>query len=126
MFTFSLTHSAAYTIRLATTQEDKDKFLSSVITTLEKTDDLAKSAANAHAHAMRARLTTDPERAVSDAQRATQLDPTNSLAWRALADAHESSGNIQEAAKAWANFARRNPAFSRKAANEIERLKTNS
>lgn len=83
----------------------------------------------AHAHALflraDARLDKDPpniEGAIEDAKLATEIAPTESKGWRALAYAQEASGNVQGAIDAFREWASVDVSFSTKSKKEIERL----
>jgi (2Fe-2S) ferredoxin len=110
----------------AETPQEKERFLSSVISALDKKDELRNSYAMAHAHALRAKLfikNKDYPAATRDAEFAVKLDSTNDLAWRSLADAHEASGNFEDAIKVLQRWSKARPAFSTKANKEIQRLR---
>ncbi len=121
------THTFYFTVLLsAETPQEKERFLSSVISALDKKDELKKSYAMAHAHALRAKLfikNKDYPAATRDAEFAVKLDSTNDLAWRSLADAHEASGNFEDAIKVLQRWSKARPAFSTKANKEIQRLR---
>lgn len=100
--------------------------MTSVISALEKKDELKDSHAMAHAHALRAKLfiqNNDYPAATRDAEFAVNLDPTNDVAWRSLADAHESSGNLEDAVTVLQRWSKARPSFSTKANKEIRRLR---
>lgn len=122
-----LTHYAHTVFVLtAETLEEKIRFFSSVISALEKKDELKDSYAMAHAHALRAKVYIkdgEYDHAISDAQCAVKLDPTNDKAWRTLADAHEACGNLQGAVQALKQWSKARPSFSTKASKEVQRLK---
>ena len=120
---------------LASTPPDEQiKFLNSVIDKLAATPTVAQSAAAAHAHAMRAKywfeVGQDPTKAVEDAKQALSLSFSTSspsastiqTAYRALTDALEQQGNIQEAIQAYQQWATLNPSYRTKINKEIQRL----
>lgn len=100
--------------------------MSSVISALEKKEDLKDSPAMAHAHVMRAKAYLKKgvyEDAVTDAECAVALDPAHDQAWRTLADAQEAAGNVQGAVEALKRWSKASPSFSTKANREIQRLR---
>lgn len=115
-----------YSLHIAPSLEEENRFLTSVITALDKKDELKDSFAMAQARAMRATAnlkTSHYKEAIEDAQCAVELDPTNDKAWRTLTDAHEASGNVQGAVEALQCWSKARPTFSKKANKEIQRLK---
>lgn len=105
----------------------KESILSSVILLSKGDPTLLNSFAHAHALFLRAsaRLDMNPpniEGAIEDARLATELAPTESKGWRALAYAQEASGNVQGAIDAFREWAGVDVSFSTKSKKEIERL----
>mmetsp|Transcript_10585 Transcript_10585/g.17516 ORF Transcript_10585/g.17516 Transcript_10585/m.17516 type:complete len:254 (-) Transcript_10585:172-933(-) len=97
----------------ATTIQEKERFLNSVMKALEKEDELAKSKSMAQALVMRARLQGDS--AKMDATRASQLDPWHPTVWRVLADA--SPDDPTYALNQWIQY---QPHYRTKAKKELQ------
>lgn len=119
----------AFSLLSATSLEEKKRFLTSVISALEKKDELKESFAMAHAHAMRAKVNVKMhqlQEAVSDAECAVTLDPAYDKAWRTLADAQEAAGDTPGAIETLRRWSKARPLFSTKANKEIQRLRERS
>ena len=94
-------------------------------------DELAQSAANAHAHCCRAQVHLNAgnlEQAKSDIHTAMAIHPQTiplpKSAWRILADAEEASGDPLKAIEALQNWAKTEPQFATKVAKEVGRIKS--
>lgn len=94
-------------------------------------EDLAQSAANAHAHCLRAKVHLDAsnyEQSKSDIHAAMEIQPSSiplpSAAWRILADAEEASGDCLKAIEALQKWAKTEPQFATKVAKEVGRIRT--
>lgn len=55
----------------------------------------------------------DLDGAIADLSRATEIDPTDEMAYRYLGDLHRQTGNLDAAIAAYSNALRLNPGFSR-------------
>ncbi|CAB9507530.1 expressed unknown protein [Seminavis robusta] len=118
----------------ATETDKKLHLLNSVINKLNSIPELAESAANVHAHTLRAQVHLETsnnhsvELAMHDIQQAIAMNAKNQLlplpanAWRILADAQEQSGNIPAAMAALRQWAQLNPSYATKVAKEVSRL----
>jgi tetratricopeptide (TPR) repeat protein len=100
--------------------------LNKVVTSLEKAD-FSKSNAMAHALVIRADAYLDfnvnnPNEALKDAIRATEINHLDGRAYRVKADAYEAMGDVLGAMQAIEKWAEVNPAFMAKAKNELSRL----
>jgi hypothetical protein len=112
------------------TLEDRQRLLQSVIGKLDATVEVSQSAAAALAYAMRAKLWLeagqDPTKTIADALHCLSLAAapreTRKIAFRALADARERSGNIQGAIEALLQWASEDPSYRTKVNKEIQRL----
>lgn len=125
---------------VASSMDEKDRFVSSIIQTLEADEVLRLSLANCRAYVFRAELYGEAGRldeSIADAERAIQLlrsassSPSSSSksaplllakAYRVLADAYEQSGNCKSAMEALQGAAAADPAFRTKLFKEIQRL----
>lgn len=106
--------------------KEEERFLTSVISALEKKEELKESSAMAHAHMMRAKMhfkSGNFEQAVRDAECAVNLDANKDKAWRTLVDAQEAAGNIPSAIESLKNWSKASPSFSTKANKEIQDLR---
>ena len=118
----------------ATTPEDKLKFLNSVIKKLTSLEDLATSAANAHAHGARAHVhfeLQDYDLVKEDARRALEIHhhtpgmpPLPSSVWRVLVDAEEATGQFEAALEVLRQWTDRQPQFATKVAKEAQRVRS--
>ena len=119
--------------------DEKDRFVSSIIKTLEADEVLRSSMANCRAYVFRAELYGQAGRldeSVADAERAIQLlrsasSPSSSSksaalllakAYRVLADTFEKTGNCELAMKALQGAAAADPASRTKLSKEMQRL----
>lgn len=104
----------------------KIELLNKVVSSLEKAE-LSSSNAMSHALLLRADAyldfsVNDPIKALEDSSRATEINHLHGRAYRAMADAHEASGNVLKAMEAIQKWADVNPSFISKAKNELSRL----
>ena len=96
-------------------------------------EELAQSAANVHAHCFRAQVQLDAkhyEQAKNDIYTAMELQQQSNhctlpkSAYRILADAEEASGDPIKAIEALRKWAKAEPQFAIKVANEVGRIKS--
>jgi tetratricopeptide (TPR) repeat protein len=121
----------------ASSPEEKERFVSSIIRALDSDPDLRTTTANGRAFIVRAELFAETgrfEEAVQDATTAIELfrsaqqspplvaNALNARAYRVLADVHELQGNYPAAAEALQKIAASNPAMRTKIVKELERL----
>ena len=120
----------------ASSLEEKERCLSSVIKALQSDTALAGSLAGTHALVLRASARCEAgnySEALQDAQEA--LAALQSLerqvnvswegqAWRVSADAHQALGNLPAAVEALQEWAVHTPSFRTKALKEIQRLQS--
>lgn len=124
---------------VASSIDEKDRFVSSIIKTLEADEVLRLSMANCRAYVFRAEVYGQAGRldeSVADAERAIQLlrsasSPSSSSksaplllakAYRVLADTYEQTGNCELAIKALQGAAAADPASRTKLSKEMQRL----
>lgn len=111
--------------------EEKQRFLSSVIRSLDVDDLVGNSSVHARALLMRAELilsTGQYEQVRRDVQRVLSMDTASVVvrgrACLAAADAYEQEGKISEAIRSLQQWAAIDPSFRSKISNEIERLRS--
>jgi tetratricopeptide (TPR) repeat protein len=124
----------------ASSPEEKERFLSSVIRALQSDTALAGSLAGTHALVLRASARCEAGNypaALEDAQQALaalQLQSQSQQrqvnvswegqAWRVSADAHQALGNVPAAVEALQEWAVHTPSFRTKALKEIQGLQS--
>jgi tetratricopeptide (TPR) repeat protein len=120
----------------ASSPEEKERFLSSVIKSLRSDTALAGSLAGIHALVLRASARCEAENypaALQDAQEALAALQSQQRqvhvswegqAWRVSADAHQALGNFPAAVEALQEWAVHTPSFRTKAMKEIQRLQS--
>jgi tetratricopeptide (TPR) repeat protein len=122
----------------ASSPEEKERFLSSVIKALQADSALEESLAGIHALVLRASARCEDGNypaALQDAQQALAALQSQSQqrqvqvswegkAWRVSADAHQALGDIPAAVEALQEWAVHTPAFRTKALKEIQRLQS--
>ena len=124
----------ALSTNVATTTDEKERFVSSIIKTLEADEVLRFSTANSRAYIFRAELygqTGRFEESVADAKAAIQILSASSKdvssllakAHRVLADTYEQTGNWKLAVEALRGVATSNPSLRSKITKEIELLR---
>jgi len=137
----SLLLSGVHQMYVASSMDERDRFVSSIIKTLEADEVLRLSMANCRAYVFRAELYGQAGRldeAIADAERAIQLlrsassSPSSSSsksaplllakAYRVLADTYEQTGNCELAMKALQGAAAADPASRTKLSKEMQRL----
>lgn len=127
----SFSHECLFTYsHTATTFDEKERCLSSVIAVLQNDPLLRTCAANMRAHILRAAVRLDYgmlEEALNDVAQALAVPaaPTalEGRAWRTKADCCRALGNINEAEEALRQWAACDPACRSKAMKEIEQLR---
>jgi hypothetical protein len=107
----------------------KEQLLTSAITQLTKENNPLLSESYAHGHALYLRADvrlekspSDVEGAIHDARMAVQIIPNEIKAWRVLASAEESGGNLEASISAVKKWIEVDTSFATKARREIERL----
>jgi hypothetical protein len=122
----------------ASSLEEKERCLSSVIKSLRSDTTLNGSLAQTHALVLRASARCeagnhsaalqDAEEALSALQSQSESGQVNvsweGQAWRVSADAHQALGNLPAAVEALQKWAVHTPAFRTKALKEIQRLQS--
>ena len=118
----------------ATSPEEQDRFVSSIINTLEADDELRFSTANCRAYIFRAEMFSKAGRwddCITNAKRAVHIlspiSPSTAFlaarSYRLLADTYEQTQNWTEAIDALKGIIAAKPDLCTKISNEIERLK---
>jgi hypothetical protein len=104
---------------------EKERCYTSVIRALEREKGISSSNILAQALVLRSQVYSlhDPDKARTDALRATTLDPLHPTAWRVLATLEEERNNIPSAIYALTQWALHQPLFSSKVKNEVLRLR---
>lgn len=131
---FFLTLVSCLEIALAPNVEQKLRFASSIIDTLEHDHTLKHSTANVRAHVFRAELYADSgqlEEGLEDTNRAIQLlssdrttvsNKLKAKAYRIVADIHEKNGQYVHAMDAYRGMVACDPSLRSKVTKEITRL----
>ena len=124
-----------YDYLTASTFDEKERYLSSVIKVLQNDPLLRTSTANMRAHIMRAQvryeygMLEEALRDLSEAMAVTNNDNQNKngsllgLAWRARADCYQGLGQIGEAEEALRQWAVWDPSRRTKAMKEIQEMR---
>jgi len=115
----------------ATTFEEKERYLTSVIQVLRSDPLLRTSTANMRCHVMRAQVRCEygmPEEALRDLSEATVITNNNTnrvllgLAWRTRADCYRALGQMEKAEEALREWAENDPSRRTKAMKEIQEI----